>query len=118
MTTPTDPGVWFGFFQWGATAGGFCLVLVYLAISATGFLGQPGESRIGLAVAGTVGGVASIAALYGVVKGAPPFYALNKIWWEVGLWVVIGLGLMVLYSSRGVFARDTAAQTSEFSSGA
>ena len=68
----TDPGEWFGFFQWGAAFGGFCLVLVYLAISPdAASSGQPGENRIALAVAGAVGTSRCCAAIYGVVKGAP-----------------------------------------------
>jgi amino acid transporter len=59
----TDPGEWFGFFQWGATFGGFCLVLVYLAISLSGFKGQPGENRALLALAGVVGTVTMCAAI-------------------------------------------------------
>jgi amino acid transporter len=109
VSPQTDPGVWFGFFQWGATFGGFCLVLVYLLISFTGFRGQPGESAAGLAVAGVVGAIVSACALYGVVKGAPPLYALNKVWWEAVIWVAAGILLMLLYTARGAFRRDTAA---------
>jgi amino acid transporter len=101
QTTPNDPGTWFGFFQWGAAIGGFMLVFVYLLISLTGFLGQPGESRAGLAIAGLLGAAVSIAAMYGVLKGAPSFYALNKVWWEALIWAVLGVGLMVLFTSQG-----------------
>jgi amino acid transporter len=114
MVAPTDPGIWFGFFQWGATFGGFCLVFVYLAISASGFLGQPGESRLGLAIAGTVGAVACVAALYGVWKDAPPVYALDKVTWEAALWLGLGLVLMFVNAGRGVFERETAGQTADF----
>ena len=48
----TDPGEWFGFFQWGAAFGGFCLVLVYLAISLSGLPGPAGREPAALAVAG------------------------------------------------------------------
>ena len=91
----TDPGEWFGFFQWGATFGGMCLVLVYLAVSLTGFLGQPGENRAGLAIAAVIGAAATIAAVYGVVKDAPSLYALNKIWWEVAILIAVGIVLML-----------------------
>jgi amino acid transporter len=111
VSPETDPGIWFGFFQWGATFGGFCLVLVYLAISLTGFRGQPGESPAGLAVAGVVGAIVSACALYGVVKGAPPLYALNKVWWEAAIWAAAGIVLMLFFTSRGAFRRDTAAAT-------
>jgi amino acid transporter len=103
----TDPGEWFGFFQWGATFGGMCLVLVYLAVSLTGFLGQPGENRAGLAVAAVVGAAATIAAVYGVVKDAPPLYALNKIWWEVAILIAVGVVLMFILAARGVFERPS-----------
>jgi amino acid transporter len=96
-----DLGTWFGFFQWGATIGGFMLVFVYLLISLTGFLGQPGENRALLAVAGVVGVAVTVAALYGVLKGAPAFWALNKVWWEALLWGLLGVGLAVLFTSQG-----------------
>jgi amino acid transporter len=96
-----DLGTWFGFFQWGAAIGGFMLVFVYLLISLTGFLGQPGENRVLLAVAGVVGGAVSIAAMYGVIKGAPSFWALDKVWWEALLWALIGVALMIFFTSRG-----------------
>lgn len=106
----TDPGEWFGFFQWGATFGGMCLVLVYLAVSLTGFLGQPGESRAGLAVAAVVGAAATIAAVYGVVKDAPSLYALNKIWWEVLILIAVGVVVMLFLHTRGVFERPSAGE--------
>ena len=55
--TPTDPpGHWFPFFQFGATIGAFLLFIVYLLIALTGFKGQPGENRAGLAFAGLLAG--------------------------------------------------------------
>jgi amino acid transporter len=96
-----DLGTWFGFFQWGAAIGGFMLVFVYLLISLTGFLGQPGENRVLLAVAGVIGAAVSIAAMYGVIKGAPSFWALDKVWWEALIWAGIGVVLMIFFASRG-----------------
>ncbi len=107
----TDPGEWFGFFQWGATFGGFCLVLVYLAISLSGFKGQPGENRIALAVAGAVGTVAMVAAVYGVVKGAPELWRLDRVWWIALIWIALGVVALLLLQARGAFAVKTAAET-------
>jgi amino acid transporter len=106
-----DPGEWFGFFQWGAAFGGFCLVLVYLAISLTGFLGQPGENRIALAVAGAVGTVTMLAAIYGVVKGAPELWRLDRVWWIALIWIGLGIGALALLQARGAFEVKTAAET-------
>ena len=65
--TPDDPpGHWFPFFQFGATIGAFLLFIVYLLIALTGFKGQPGENRGGLAFAGLLAGATAVAALYGV----------------------------------------------------
>jgi len=108
----SDPGEWFGFFQFGAAFGGFCLVLVYLAISLTGFRGQPGENRVALAVAGAVGTIAMCAAVYGVVKGAPALWRLDRVWWISLIWIGLGVVAMVLLQARGAFAQQTAGETS------
>ena len=78
---PIRPGDWFPFFQFGATNGAFLLFLVYLLIALTGFKGQPGENRAGLALAGLLAGATAVAALYGVWKDAPSIYWFDKIWW-------------------------------------
>ena len=65
--TPADPpGGWFPIFQFGATIGAFLIFVVYLLIALTGFKGQPGENRGGLALAGVLAGATAVAALYGV----------------------------------------------------
>jgi hypothetical protein len=113
----TDPGEWFGALQFGAAFGGFCLVIVYLAISVSGFLGQPGESRVALAVAGAVGTIAMCAAIYGVVKGAPELWRLDRVWWISLIW--IGIGVVALpggAARRGCAARVRAAQPLRHSS--
>jgi amino acid transporter len=100
--TPTDPpGHWFPIFQFGATIGAFLLFGVYLLIALTGFKGQPGENRAGLALAGVLAGATSVAALYGVVYKAPPVYWFDKIWWLALIWVVIGIAVVALAKSRG-----------------
>ncbi len=108
--TPEDLGVWFRFFQFGATFGALGLILVYLLISLTGFKGQEGEGRGGLLVAAIVGTAATLAATFGSVYKAPPVYALDKVWWTVGLWALIGVGVMFLLASRGVFSKRTSGQ--------
>ena len=93
--TPTDPpGHWFPIFQFGATIGAFLLFVVYLLIALTGFKGQPGENRAGLALAGLLAGATSVAALYGVVYKAPSIYWFDKVWWLALIWVVIGVGVV------------------------
>jgi amino acid transporter len=107
----TDPGEWFGALQFGAAFGGFCLVIVYLAISLSGFKGQPGENRVALAVAGAVGTIAMCAAIYGVVKGAPELWRLDRVWWISLIWILLGVGIMVLLQARGAFAQQTAGES-------
>jgi amino acid transporter len=100
--TPNDPpGHWFPFFQFGATIGAFLLFIVYLLIALTGFKGQPGENRGGLALAGVLAGATAVAALYGVIKDAPSIYWFDKVWWLALIWVVIGVGVVMLAKSRG-----------------
>jgi amino acid transporter len=100
--TPNDPpGHWFPFFQFGATIGAFLLFGVYLLIALTGFKGQPGENRAGLALAGVLAGATSIAALYGVIYKAPSIYWFDKIWWLALIWVALGIGVVALAKSRG-----------------
>jgi amino acid transporter len=102
---PTDPpGHWFPFFQFGATIGAFLLFIVYLMIALTGFKGQPGENRAGLALAGILAGATSIAALYGVWYKAPSVWWLDKVWWLALIWVAIGIGVVLLERSRGNLA--------------
>jgi amino acid transporter len=100
--TPQDPpGHWFPIFQFGATIGAFLIFIVYLLIALTGFKGQPGENRGGLALAGLIAGATAVAALYGVVHKAPPIYWFDKIWWLAVIWVVIGIGVVLVARSRG-----------------
>ena len=100
--TPTDPpGHWFPIFQFGATLGAFLLFCVYLLIALTGFKGQPGENRGGLALAGVLAGATSIAALYGVLYKAPSIYWFDKIWWIALIWIAIGIGVVLIARSRG-----------------
>ena len=98
-----DPS-WFPFFQFGATFGAFLLFVVYLLIALTGFKGQPGENHAGLIVAGIVGGLTSVAALYGVVHKAPSLYWFDKIWWLALIWIAIGIVIVLVSKSRGHLA--------------
>ena len=108
---PVFASAFFGFFQWGAAFGGFCLVLVYLAISLTGFLGQPGENRVALAIAGAVGTITMLAAIYGVLKGAPEIWRLDRVWWIALIWIALGVAALLLLQARGAFEAKTAAET-------
>ena len=58
----------------------------------------------------SVGAVVSIAAVYGVVKDAPPVWDLDRIWWFGAIWVGIGIVIMLVLSARGAFSHDTAGQ--------
>ena len=103
--SPTDPpGHWFPFFQFGATIGAFLLFVVYLLIACTGFKGQPGENRTGLAIAGLLAGATSVAAIYGVYYKAPSIWWLDKVWWLGLIWAVIGVGVVLIAKSRGNLA--------------
>ncbi len=108
--TPDDPGVWFRFFLFGATFGAFGLVIVYLLISLSGFRGMAEENRMWLTVAAVVGSLATLAAIWGTVYKAPPVYALNKVWWLMAIYAAIGVVVLFVIASRGVFDRKTSAQ--------
>jgi amino acid transporter len=101
---PGEPE-WFGLFQWGAGMGGFCLVFVYLLISLSGFKDMPGENRIGLAIAGAIGAAVAALAMFGIIYEAPPFWALDKIWWMGLIWLAIGIAIMAVRHSQGFFDR-------------
>jgi amino acid transporter len=113
----TDPGVWFRFFQFGATFGALGLVVVYLLISVMGFKGLQGENRLGLAIAGLVGSAATIAAIVGTVYKAPPVYELNKVWWIMLIYAGVGAAVLALLHSRGAFDQKTAGQARTVSHG-
>jgi amino acid transporter len=106
----TDPGVWFRFFQFGATYGALGLIIVYLLIALSGFRGMADENRTWLTVAAVVGSLATVAAIIGTVYKAPPIYSLDKVWWLTLIWIVIGAVVTAVLHSRGVFARKTATQ--------
>jgi amino acid transporter len=110
---PTDPGVWFRFFQFGATFGALGLILVYLLISLSGFKPQTGESRVWLVIAAVVGTASTVAATFGTLYKAPSIYALDKVALWMGVWIVAGIAGMALLASRGAFRRETAAQAIE-----
>jgi amino acid transporter len=101
---PSEPD-WLGLFQWGAGMGGFCLVFVYLLISLSGFKGMPGEGRGGLAIAGVLGATVAALAMFGIVYEAPPFWALDRIWWYGLIWLGIGIVIMLVRHSQGFFDR-------------
>jgi len=107
---PSDPGVWFRFFQFGATFGALGLIIVYFLIAVSGFLGQPGENRIGLAIAAIVGAAATLAAIWGTVYKAPAVYSLDKVWWLTAAWAGLGVLVLLFLHSRGDFDRQTSAQ--------
>lgn len=102
-----DPGEWYPMFNWGATFGGFMLVAVYLAISVAGFKGLPGESQAGMALAGVLGALISVGAIYGVVtlyQGLAPY---DRVWWIALIWLVVGVALSFVLAARGTFNRKT-----------
>jgi amino acid transporter len=106
--TEMDPGAWYPLFNWLATFGGFMLVAVYVAICVAAFKGMPGESTGLLALAGIIGGLVSLGALYGVISlywGSGTSYA--NIWWIALIWLALGLIITAVLASRGAFKRTT-----------
>lgn len=102
-----DPGQWFPMFNWLATFGGFMLVAVYIAICVAAFKGMPGESQGLLALAGIVGGLVSIGAIYGVVVQYADIPTYNRIWWVAVLWLVGGVIVMLILNQMGRLRNKT-----------
>ncbi len=102
-----DPGQWFPMFNWLATFGGFMLVAVYIAICVAAFKGMPGESQGLLALAGIVGGLVSIGAIYGVVVQYADIPTYNRIWWVAVLWLVGGVVVMLILNQMGRLRNKT-----------
>ncbi|MEY4225787.1 MAG: hypothetical protein RL190_544 [Actinomycetota bacterium] len=100
-----DPGEWFPMFNWLATFGGFMMVAIYLAICVAAFKGMPGESTGLLALAGIIGGLVSIGAIYGVIVQYADIPTYNRVWWIAVLWLVAGAVVMALLNARGTFNR-------------
>lgn len=103
-----DPGEWFPMFNWLATFGGFMMVAIYFAICVAAFKGMPGESTGLLALAGVIGGLVSIGAIYGVIVQYADIPTYNRVWWIAVLWLVAGAVVMALLSARGTFKRPAA----------
>ena len=102
-----DPGEWFPMFNWLATFGGFMMIAVYLGICVAAFKGMPGESSGLLALAGIIGGLVSIGAIYGVIVQYADIPAYNRVWWIAVLWLVAGVIITFILASRGTFNRKT-----------
>ncbi len=102
-----DPGQWFPMFNWLATFGGFMLVAVYIAICVAAFKGMPGESQGLLALAGIVGGLVSIGAIYGVIVQFADVPTYNRIWWVAALWLVGGVVVMLILNQMGRLRNKT-----------
>lgn len=103
-----DPGQWFPMFNWLATFGGFMLVAVYFAICVAAFKGMPGESSGLLALAGIVGGLVSIGAIYGVIVQYADIPTYNRVWWIAVLWLVGGVIAMLILNQMGRLRNKTA----------
>ena len=102
-----DPGQWFPMFNWLATFGGFMLVAVYIAICVAAFKGMPGESQGLLALAGIVGGLVSIGAIYGVIVQYAEIPTYNRIWWVAVLWLLGGVAVMLILNQMGRLRNKT-----------
>lgn len=102
-----DPGQWFPMFNWLATFGGFMLVAVYIAICVAAFKGMPGESHGLLALAGIVGGLVSIGAIYGVIVQFADVPTYNRIWWVAALWLLGGVVVMLILNQMGRLRNKT-----------
>ena len=55
-------------------------------------------------MAGIVGGLTSVAALYGVVHKAPYLYWFDRIWWFSLIWIAVGVIIVLVAKSRGTLA--------------
>ena len=102
-----DPGQWFPMFNWLATFGGFMLVAVYISICVAAFKGMPGESQGLLALAGIVGGLVSIGAIYGVIVQFADVPTYNRIWWVAALWLLGGVVVMLILNQMGRLRNKT-----------
>ena len=102
-----DPGQWFPMFNWLSTFGGFMLVAVYIAICVAAFKGMPGESHGLLALAGIVGGLVSIGAIYGVIVQFADVPTYNRIWWVAALWLLGGVVVMLILNQMGRLRNKT-----------
>lgn len=102
-----DPGEWFPMFNWLATFGGFMMIAVYIAICVAAFKGMPGESSGLLALAGIVGGLVSIGAIYGVIVQYADIPAYNRVWWIAVLWLVGGVIIMLILNQMGRLRNKT-----------
>ncbi len=100
-----DPGEWFPMFNWLATFGGFMMIAVYIAICVAAFKGMPGESNALLVLAGIIGGLVSIGAIYGVIVQYADIPAYNRVWWVAALWLIAGAILMLILNARGSFTK-------------
>lgn len=90
---------YFSIFVWGATFGGFALLVVYLLMSVGGLFGLTDrEGRAGVVLAAIVGIVVTAAAIFGSFYKVPsptvlaPIYAL--------IWGVVGLIYMLIVEGR------------------
>jgi len=102
-----EPGVllpqYYPFWAWIASLGPFLFVFVYLMISASGIRDLwNSERRPQLLLAGVVGTLLTLAAMFGTVYKAPS--PLNTVpYWAAG-WIFAGIVIAVLY--RGKIAGD------------
>jgi amino acid transporter len=118
VVTRVTHGQWFGAFQpdpahglseflpvflWLAGLGSFCLVAVYLAISAGGLARLTRfENPVGVVIAGVVGLAVSVGAIFGTVYKAPKIPAhADTLWMAMLVWFVLGvLWLVALVVTR------------------
>jgi amino acid transporter len=95
----TDLPHYFSIFAWGAGFGAFALIVVYLVLSISGLVGlrkDPGYA--GVVVAGIVGIVITVAAIFGsFYKVTSPLVLAS---WYALIWGVIGLIYMLAVKGR------------------
>jgi amino acid transporter len=88
----------FDMFLWLSTFGGFALMVVYGLLALGAFRGlRQGTNYAGVVIAGLIGIVISVAAVYGgIYKQPSPF---NLVWEYVAVWAI--LGLIVAFTMKG-----------------
>jgi len=89
---------YFSIFVWGATFGGFALIVVYLVMSVSGLFGlSKDEGYAGVVVSSLVGIVVTAGAIFGSFYKVPSPTVLAS--WYALIWGV--LGLLYMFAVRG-----------------
>lgn len=96
---------WFPVFSWLSAFGGLGITLVYLVVSLAAIRSLwEFENQALLTLAGVVGAVVSVGAIFGALYKAPS--PLDVVPWVLLGFIVLGVVWIGVLSSRGVFTSD------------